>query len=390
MSLLTDRIDRAKQTHTRLVMHQPPKLRDRVKMLDIPGRAGLLVGPRGTGKTTWLIRHCDEHHLLYVSADHPMIADVPLYDLLEAAFNLGYEGAVIDEVHHSVDWSKHLKAAYDSFPNKRLIASDSSAVVIRAGTADLSRRFPIHTLPLLSFREYLMLRQDCSVPVIDPFDFNLADVQAILRDLNVMRYFQDYLKAGFRPFFLESEQLYIDKVMNVLTKSMEGDIPFLVSRLTESHLRLMNSVIGYLATSSVPTIQINSLCSEWHIGKETLYELLEAMQRAHLIRIVRKQNDHKVHSVGAKMFLHEPSVYKNFSNNPGTMREAYVAAAFIEAGKTVYAAVKEVDSDFMVDGYQLEVGGSKKKRKSAAYVIRDDTDVPYGQSLPMWLLGFQY
>jgi hypothetical protein len=42
-----------------------------------------------------------------------------------------------------------------------------------------------------------------------------------------------------------------------------------------------------------------------------------------------------MHSLGAKILLHEPSVYCFFTGNPGTLREAYVAAAFSEAGKKV-------------------------------------------------------
>jgi len=205
-----------------------------------------------------------------------------------------------------------------------------------------------------------------------------------------LRHFQNYLKGGFRPFFLEDRSLYLEKVMNTITKTMEADIPFLVPQITESHLRLMHAVIGYLTVSKVPTLQINSLCRAWGIGKEKLYQLLAAMERAHLIRIVRKQNDTKMNSVGAKLLLQEPSVYGFFGSNKGTQREAYVATALADSGLDVFASSNEADCDFVAGGFLLEVGGAKKRIKAADYVIRDNADYPSGNILPMWMLGLAY
>ena len=390
MAILTDTIDKLVQTQERLLAYLPDKRRDRLGRLQVVDRAALLIGPRGTGKTTWLLSQVETGHLLYLSADHPLLASVPLFDLLEAAFLRGYEGVLIDEVHYASDWARHLKAAYDAFPNRMIRASDSNAIVLRKGMADLSRRFPLHTMPLLSFREYLILVLGHDVPLLAPFDFDIRDVRKLCRDINVLRHFHDYMKCGFRPFFLESSATYMDKVMATIAKTMEADIPFLVPQITENHLRLMHAVVGYLGTSTVPTVQVNSLCNEWGLSKEKLYQLLDAMERAHLIRIIRKRNDTKVHSVGAKMLLQEPSVYGYLGGNRGTAREAYVATACVESGHKVWAAAKEADYDFLIDNRKVEIGGRKKDRKNAELVIRDDVDLPSGPVLPLWMLGLEY
>ncbi len=383
-------IERARINQERLLAHQPVKVRQYVKQLDIQGRAGLLIGSRGTGKTTWLLRQAEREHFLYLSVDHPAYSNVPLYDLIEAAFMEGYEGVLLDEIHYAVDWSRHLKAAYDTFPAKRLFASDSSTIVLRQGMADLSRRFPVHTMPLLSFREFLMLRLDQEISVIDPFAYDPGEVRRLVRNVNVLRYFRDYMQGGFRPLFLESSDLYREKVMNTISKTMEADIPFLVPQLTNNHMRLMNAVIGYLAMAKVPRLEVNSLCTEWGVSKDKLYQLLEAMQHSHLLRIIRKQNDTKMHSAGAKILLYEPSVYGFFGQNRGTAREAFVVSAFAEAGTPVFAASREVDSDFLIGRRTIEVGGAGKSRKQADCVVRDDVDLPSPGVLPLWLLGLQY
>lgn len=390
MTVINDAIRRAELTQERLIAHQPAHLRDWSQQFAVPERAGLLSGPRGTGKTTWMLSKVQKQHMLYLSVDSPILTSIPLFDLLEGIFMEGYEGVFVDEVHYSADWSRHLKAAYDTFPGHTIIASDSSTIALRKEMGDLSRRFPVHAIPLLSFREYLMLILDRKIDPINPFDFKRDAVQKLAREINILRHFQDYLHTGFRPFFMEDRTLYLDKVMNTIAKTMESDIPFLVPQITENHLRLMHAVIGYLAVSNVPSLQVNSLCREWSLGKEKLYQLLDAMERAHLIRIVRKRNDTKMHSIGAKLLLQEPSVYGFFGENKGTQREAYVATALSDAGHTLYASANETECDFIIGDIRIEVGGRKKSAKSADFVIRDNTDFPSGKTIPMWMLGLAY
>lgn len=158
----------------------------------------------------------------------------------------------------------------------------------------------------------------------------------------------------------------------------------------EVHLRLMNSVIGYLAISNIPVLQVNFLCNQWSIGKEKLYQLLYAMERAHLIRIVRKENDTKINSIGSKIFLYDPSTYHMLGSNIGNIREAYAVAAFNESGRKVFASKNDSEYDLIVDSNKVEIGGKKKSLKSADYVIRDNIDLPYDNVIPLWMLGFEY
>ena len=52
--------------------------------------------------------------------------------------------------------------------------------------------------------------------------------------------------------------------------------------------------------------------------------------------------------------------------------------------------------DFVVDGrYTFEVGGAGKNFKQIAdipnsFILADDTDYPFGNKLPLWLIGFLY
>jgi uncharacterized protein len=94
-------------------------------------------------------------------------------------------------------------------------------------------------------------------------------------------------------------------------------------------------------------------------------------------------------SVGAKIFLADPSMYLALSGKEGNLREAFAAAALESSGHTVNASKDESKADFVIDSsFDIEVGGHRKSRKSAKFVIRDGIDYPASNMIPLWAMGF--
>lgn len=355
-------------------------------------RGVLLHGPRGVGKTQFMLRMLHRMGGSYWSMDHPLLASYSLYEWVSRAFGRGIVHVFVDEVHHTPDWSVQAKALYDSYPNKMIWMSGSSAIMMSRGVGDLSRRFLGTAVPYLSFREYLELKTGDSLDRLDPFSSTGGARGAqIASRLNVLGYFERYLKHGLRPLGLSDEGTYSQRVLQTVQKTLEADIPYAVSPLGTNHYRLMNAVLGYLATAPIPTIQVNSLCREWNVGKEKLYTLLHAMEQTGLIRIVRKRSDNAAMSIGAKMLLADPSVYYALAGMEGNTREAYVVCAFESAGRVVYADSDERRGDFVLDdGTTVEVGGRGKSRKQADWVIRDGADIAGQGVVPLWMLGMMW
>jgi hypothetical protein len=369
-------------------MELPSRLRPYFDKIEMKNRAVLVFGPRGVGKTTFLLHRFRERKVLYVSADNPLVSTSDIWNIANTAFVRGYEGIVVDEAHYAKDWSIHLKALYDSYPRKLVIASDSSSLVLRQGIADLSRRFSRIQIPLMSLREYIFLRDGISLPQLEPFSLELSSVKEIINCTNVLSAFEEYLERGFRPSYMEWD--FREQIEHIIEKTLHGDVPYFVPQISDIHFRLMNAVVGFLAISKVPTLNIERMCREWGIGKRKLYELLTVMNATGIIRIVYRQNDNRTFSKGEKIFFGDPAFYSIGTGNTGTRREAYVAQSFEDAGRRVFACVDERNGDFSVDGKIIEVGGRSKKPKKAEFVIRDDTDLPHSNSIPMWTLGFQY
>ena len=350
---------------------------------DLP-RAVVLTGQRGTGKTTFLLHHAKERHFLYFSADNPVWAGDSLYEIVHFIFMQGFEGVIVDEVHFARDWSLHLKALYDDFPGRFLWASDSSSLVLRAGTGDLSRRFVPLIMPLLSFREFVALKTGKTYAVFKPFESI-----PVVADAELLSLFREYKIHGTRPFF--SEGNFPERMLGILEKTLHSDIPFFLPQITDGNIRLMNAIVGTLAKASIPRLQVRSLCADWNIGAEKLYQLLFVMESVGVVRIIRKENDTKANTVGDKLFFGDPALYGVLDGDLGSAREAMVAAMLGEAGLRVESTRDETIGDFIVQGtISIEIGGASKKIKKSDFVIRDDIDLPAGRALPLWSLGFMY
>jgi uncharacterized protein len=372
----------------------PAKIRPYTREKNNLPRALSLVGPRGVGKTTFLLYHAQNKKILYFSADNPMIAGEALYDAVKTIFMSGYNGVIIDEIHFAKDWSLHLKALYDDYPERSIWISDSSSLVLRGGIGDLSRRFVQMRMPLLSFREFLFLETGKDYPVIDPFK---SDGKLPVKPLaGILEAFRKYRSTGTRPFYAEND--FEDRMLSVLDKTLYFDIPFFLPNVTDGNLRLMKAITGTLAQSPIPRLQVRSLCADWGIGADKLYQILDVMESVGILRIIRIENDKKAKSVGQKLFFSDPTFYSVLRGNPGTAREALVASLCADSGWLVEAVKDETSGDFVIttlsqkkkEKYKLEVGGAGKKIKNADFVIRDDIDYPSKNAIPLWLLGMMY
>jgi hypothetical protein len=113
------------------------------------------------------------------------------------------------------------------------------------------------------------------------------------------------------------------------------------------------------------------------------------MEQTGLLCIIRKNTDHYTMSVGSKIFLADPTLYPALSGREGNAREAFVACALQSAGMTVHATQDERRADFIINGHTtIEVGGPRKKRKEADFVVRDGVDWAAPGIIPMWSFGF--
>jgi predicted AAA+ superfamily ATPase len=411
-----------------------------------------ILGARGTGKTTLMLQHVKERYgasdrALYISVDSPFFQAHDLFQFARDFHQLGGEVLLVDEVHKYPDWSVHVKAIYDSFPELRVVFSGSSLLQIANQKADLSRRAVVFNLHGLSLREYINFVHGKEYPAY-PLEEILANHQeiagAICKDLKPLREFRNYLQGGYYPFFLEGESFYKLKVREVINHILEVDLPF-VNRIEPRQVSKIKKLL-YLLSTGVPFVpNIAKLAEATEISRPRLYEYLEKLQDARLLNLVRSQGrGYAVLTKPEKILLENTNLMYAIADevNAGTLRELFFVnqvrnAATIhpqliestvelsgqgdfvvtpwktdsisgagqggkEEATQVHAPVRRgadgaanAGRRMKADSFIFEIGGKGKGFKQIggvadSFVVADDIEVGFRNKLPLWVFGFMY
>lgn len=359
----------------------------------------LILGYRGSGKTTLLLQYLSisQKKGIYLSLDDFYFETHRLIRFVAESYAAGYRLFLLDEVHRYAFWSKDLKQLYDDYDDIQVIATGSSILDISIGNADLSRRASVYHLHGLSFREYMNFQKKSDIQ-----KFSLEEVLSehhkitpdFLDTFNIKPSFQDYLKSGYFPFFMESKTAYSQKLQETIQLVIDTDIaPF--EELQHSTIRTLKKLL-YVFSESVPFApNINKLAEKLETPRNTVLRLLDILDQAQILRLLRSSTKGvSFLQKPDKIYLHNPNFIYLFSPtkaNVGNIRETF----FINQLSAVHAVTSSKFGDFMVDdSYVFEVGGGSKTSDQIrgipnAYLALD-IESGGGKRIPLWLFGLLY
>ncbi len=370
-----------------------------------------IIGARGTGKTTLVLQHYRKQYgqvekCLYLSADNPLVLKSGLYRIASEYFKYYGECIIIDEIHKQDQWSAELKALYDAYPNKKFIVLGSSILNILHGKGDLSRRMLTYPLNGLSFREYLNIRCKAKLDPV-PLGTLAADHLSIARRTlsarpTVLKDFEDYCRSGFYPFGINhTEDEYFQLLANILDKVIYEDIPSLKLLQSSSCLKL-KKLIAWLSAGTTPQISVSSLTNELEVARDTLYDYLDLLERAQLIRIIRPLKKNVRSYKQSKVLFATPNLYFaiqrhlwSTSTQKGNLRESFFLSHASACGP-LHAAPQ---ADFIVETgnetLEVEVGGPGKDNRQVRHspnglVFKDGIETGFARQIPLYLAGFLY
>jgi predicted AAA+ superfamily ATPase len=366
--------------------------------LESPNKLVGLIGQRGVGKTTLLLQYLKNNfkatEYLYFSADDVYIINSSIYDIAEEFVLLGGKVIVIDEIHKYKKWAIELKSIYDSFPDLLVRFSGSSMLNILNEKYDLSRRCVTSYVTPLTFREYMKLAEDITLPKLELDDI-LNDAQELssslaLENPTLYKHFLRYLQIGFYPFFIEDEVEFKNKLFHALDKIIAEDIPS-INKIEYTHLSIFKKFIAKLIYSRVPfSVNISALCKEFEISHPTLSTYLHILEQTKIIQPIRKFST-KISKKPAKLLFSNPNILYAYADefgievDIGTLRETFFASCF----EVIYYS--DI-GDFRVGDYIFEIGGKNKSFKQIkevpnAYVVVDTDYTMQEHKIPLWLFG---
>lgn len=334
----------------------------------------------------------------YASLDNIWFSDHSLIDLAEEVLKTGVTHLYLDEVHRFPGWERQIKNLYDSYPELHVVFTGSSLLEIDHSIADLSRRVSMHTLPGLSFREYLMFEGYGALP-----ELTLQDVlyshetisPGISAEINVLPLFKSYIEHGYYPFY-KSMGLsdYFSRLEQTVSTVIESDIPA-VEKLIDYETLIKAKRLVSIISGSLPYIpNMTTLAGLMGSSRNLLLKLFDLLDKAGIIRqLFISAGGPKSLAKPQKILLNNSSLmYALSAPHIGAARESAFASALSIKNQVNFAK----DGDFVVDGrYLFEIGGKGKgfaqiRNIPDSFVAADDIEFGFGNKIPLWLFGFLY
>jgi hypothetical protein len=358
-------------------------------------------GARGTGKTTLLLQLAYEHkadEVLYIALDDLFFSENTLYGLAESFVKMGGKLLLLDEVHKYPNWSRELKLIYDDFSNLQVIFTSSSILDIYKGESDLSRRAVTYSLTEMSFREYLLFKEKIDLPVIsleDILENHMEMCVTLTQQFTPFKYFSEYLRIGNYPYYENNVEEYYQKIRNTVNLILEVDMQATENLDYQTITKLKRLL--FVISSNVPfTPNIFKISESIQLNRNALVRALQLLDRAELIRSTYKQTKSiSILNKPDKIWMHNTNLMYAISSDQidiGTVRETFFMQNFSN-NHTVSLPNK---GDILVDNtFLFEIGGKNKTRKQIldfdkAFLVKDDIEIGFQNSIPLWLFGFMY
>ena len=264
--------------HLRLLSHlNMPFERSLMNKINWNSRLIGIRGARGVGKTTMMLQYLKKTYgnnpniALYVSLDHIYFTRHSLIDLVEQFYQRGGKCLFLDEVHKYEGWSREIKNIYDGFPDLKVVFTGSSLLNILNAEADLSRRCVGYDLQGLSFREYLIFKENISIPYFsleEILDKPNEIIEQIISKCKPLKHFSQYLKEGYYPFFLEENIDYLTQVQKVVNMILEIELPQL-SKVDIANVRKLKSLLAIISSNIPFSVDISKIAQTSELSRNT-------------------------------------------------------------------------------------------------------------------------
>lgn len=356
-----------------------------------------LMGQKGVGKSTLLLQHIKKFdnldETLYVQADDMYFAGRGLFDLAFDFFKRGGRRLYIDEIHKYKGWSTEIKMIYDRLPLLSVVYSGSSLLALRkGGSSDLSRRTVEYIMSGLSFREYLNIANGWDLKPASLEDILKGKVDFPYGEHRPLKYYENYCKSGYYPFFKEED--FKIKLKQAINETVEHDIPSYAEISVASAYKLKK--LMYVLAQSVPfKPNYSKLAEELDVNRTTIYNYIEYLESSQLFNALReKGSGDAIMRKAEKLYLGNSNIAYAVSDtrpDEGNVRETMFLAWMSVGHKVTSSKI----SDFEIDGITFEVGGKNKKGKQVkeaekAILVKDNMEYVFGNSVPIWMFGFVY
>lgn len=390
------------RTHRYLVEHTNAPVR-RILMDEINWNDRLIgiKGPRGIGKTTFLLQYAKEkfdiqdRQCLYINMNNFYFQERGIADFAGEFYHRGGRVLLVDQVFKQPNWSEELRRCYDEHPGLKIVFTGSSVMRLKEENPELNGIVKSYNLRGFSFREFINLQTGNN---FHPYTLEeiLADHEHIIKEIlpkvSPNKYFQDYIHHGFYPFYQEQRN-YSENLLKTMNMMTEVDI-LLIKQIELKYLTKIKQLFYLLAEEGPKAPNVSQLANKIETSRATVMNYVKYLTDARLLNMIYPVGQ-DFPKKPAKIMLHNSNllyaIYPIHVEKQNAMETFFVNSLW----KDHKVNQGSRDSLYMVDERlkfrvcDAEASGKTRNSPDTIYA-RYNTEIGKDNQIPLWLLGFLY
>ncbi|MFA5647243.1 MAG: AAA family ATPase [Bacteroidales bacterium] len=377
----------------------------RSQSADIDWQARLvgIIGPVGVGKTTLLLQQLKLLYgyspaALYVTMDDLYLVGVSLRDFAAQFASKGGKHLLVDNIHKLPNWSLELKNIFETLPNVKVTFAGSSTIEMVKHYTNLSQRATIHTIGIMSFREYLALKGAAMLPTYTLqtlLSHHIDIANEHVQQFSPSQYFDEYLTQGCYPFISTDYEEYKRFLENLLVEVIERDMVY-TDGFDAKNVFKLKRLVSIIAQNAPFKPNLVKISNDIGIHRNTLISYIFHLEKAKLLTLLYPAGSNiSILQKPESVILSNTNLTHLLSSVTPT-RELLVNTFALSHLGAMHPIKNFAKNYFEVDGSLLvapvTVGKKLRKAKSElpAYTFADGFDVGTSKYIPLWLLGLLY
>jgi len=236
-----------------------------------------IKGFRGVGKTTFLIdivkeRFYNDKTCLYVNLNNFYFTKRKIVSFADEFYKTGGKTLILDQIHKYPDWASELRVCYDTLPELKIIFTASPVLRVLEGNSELKDIAKIYHLEGLSFREYLNYKSNLNFKKISLQEIlsnHIEIAQKIVQEVKPLAFFNDYLKNGYYPYFIDNKSYYCETLLKHINLALEIDVTYL-NQIDLQYLPKLRKLLQIIASQAPFSPNVSKISADVQTSRATI------------------------------------------------------------------------------------------------------------------------
>ncbi len=357
-----------------------------------------IKGFRGVGKTTFLIDIVKEKFLndktcLYINLNNFYFTKRKIVSFADEFYKTGGKTLILDQIHKYPEWASELKTCYDNFPELKIIFSASPVLRVLEGNNELQDIARIYHLEGLSFREYINYQSNLNFrrySLQEILTNHIEIAEKIIQEVKPLAYFNDYLKGGFYPYFLDNNGFYNETLLKHINLALEIDVTYL-NQIDLQYLPKLRKLLQIVASQAPFSPNVSKISADVQTSRATIMNYLRYMKNARIINMLFSNGNEDDIKKPDLVYIHNTNLM--YAIDPANINNKILRQTFFYNQVGYQHQIKSSGkADFKVnDQFHFNIGGKYTLPVEDGYFAGADMiEVGTGNVIPLWLFGFLY